>query len=494
MKKKLLALSILCVLATTAMCQPFYTNLDTIQGIHDKYYYCEWYSDCPDYYSRDSVPKFRAQAVCGEFTSPSVGMFAKEYHTPKPMKIKGLVAMVTIRPEDVGRSDPFHLEEHSRGPEYMKLLQWVGTTDSMIEVGEVQWDTATPHIMRLPLSIYGDSTGDTNHLFFCYAYEAYFDKPLVVDSFFYIAGTYYNNVQQYDSIRHFWYYPHLLTRYVYIQEKLGVHGTCPVMYGTTYWKDMNPPTPWINFEDDMGHHYGYFLPIVDKHTLRTAVDSSCAGCGMVEGGGVYYSGNPAVIEAFAHEGYKFFQWDDGNRENPRSIVVLQDTLLTATFIDSNAYEVATISSDERMGDVQGGGFYWGGDTITLTAIALDGYRFSQWNDGDTSNPRQVVVTQDTSFTAYFDTLSDTTGIAIVSSAASFFTLTPNPTDGKVIVEVSGGRGTGVIALCDATGREVLKQKASVPTTLLDLSKLPAGTYFVTVTIGGQSGTRKLVVK
>ena len=33
-----------------------------------------------------------------------------------------------------------------------------------------------------------------------------------------------------------------------------------------------------------------------------------------------------------------------------------------------------------------------------------------------------------------------------------------------------------------------------PTTLLDLSALPAGTYFVTVTIGVQTGTRKLVVK
>ena len=108
------------------------------------------------------------------------------------------------------------------------------------------------------------------------------------------------------------------------------------------------------------------------------------------------------------------------------------------------------------------------------------------------------MTQDTSFTAYFDTLpdtTDTTGIAIVSGTASFFTLTPNPTDGKVVVEVKSDKsGDATIALCDATGREVLKQKASVPTTLLDLSKLPAGTYFVTVTIGGQSGTRKLVVK
>ena len=86
-----------------------------------------------------------------------------------------------------------------------------------------------------------------------------------------------------------------------------------------------------------------------------------------------------------------------------------------------------------------------------------------------------------------------------TSGTSFFTLTPNPTDGKVIVEVKSEKlkdksGKATITVCDATGREVMKQKASAPTTLLDLSKLPAGTYFVTVTIGGQTGTRNLVVK
>ena len=99
-----------------------------------------------------------------------------------------------------------------------------------------------------------------------------------------------------------------------------------------------------------------------------------------------------------------------------------------------------------------------------------------------------------------DNPDDTTGIAVVAEASpTFFTLTPNPTDGRVTVEVKSEKlkdksGEATITLCDATGRKVLKQKASAPTTLLDLSKLPAGTYFVTVTIGGQSGTRKLAVK
>ena len=88
------------------------------------------------------------------------------------------------------------------------------------------------------------------------------------------------------------------------------------------------------------------------------------------------------------------------------------------------------------------------------------------------------------------------------NGTSFFTLTPNPTDGRVTVEVKSGKlkdksGEATITLCDATGREVLKQKSSTlnsQLSTLNLESFPAGTYFVTVTIGGQTGTRKLVVK
>ena len=103
------------------------------------------------------------------------------------------------------------------------------------------------------------------------------------------------------------------------------------------------------------------------------------------------------------------------------------------------------------------------------------------------------------------TAPDTTNsiIPVVAEThAPFFTLTPNPTDGRVAVEVNSEElkdksGETTITVCNATGREVLKQKASTlnsQLSTLNLEALPAGTYFVTVTIGGQSGTRKLVVK
>ena len=41
-------------------------------------------------------------------------------------------------------------------------------------------------------------------------------------------------------------------------------------------------------------------------------------------------------------------------------------------------------------------------TAVIQATASYGYHFTHWNDGDTSNPRTITLTQDTSFTAIFD--------------------------------------------------------------------------------------------
>ena len=42
-----------------------------------------------------------------------------------------------------------------------------------------------------------------------------------------------------------------------------------------------------------------------------------------------------------------------------------------------------------------------GDTITLEAIPNGGYAFEMWNDSVTTNPRDILVTQDSTFTAMF---------------------------------------------------------------------------------------------
>ena len=61
----------------------------------------------------------------------------------------------------------------------------------------------------------------------------------------------------------------------------------------------------------------------------------------------------------------------------------------------------TVEYDAAQGQVTGAGTYLVGDTVTLTAIPNYGYHFVQWSDGNTDNPRTLVLTQDTILTAEF---------------------------------------------------------------------------------------------
>ena len=66
----------------------------------------------------------------------------------------------------------------------------------------------------------------------------------------------------------------------------------------------------------------------------------------------------AQIEAIANRGYKFVQWSDGNADNPRALVLTQDTALTAEF-------ALTLSG--QCGD----NLYWAYDEANKT-IAISG--------------------------------------------------------------------------------------------------------------------------
>ena len=125
--------------------------------------------------------------------------------------------------------------------------------------------------------------------------------------------------------------------------------------------------------------------------------------GEVIGDGTYLLGNTATLTVIPNEGYQFVTWGDGNTDNPRTLVVTQDTTLTALF-EVLTYNV-TVTCDPIHGSVTGSGTYNHGDVATLTAIPNEGYQFVTWGDGNTDNPRTLVVTQDTTLTALFEVLT-----------------------------------------------------------------------------------------
>ena len=141
----------------------------------------------------------------------------------------------------------------------------------------------------------------------------------------------------------------------------------------------------------------YFVPA--QFTL--SVISSDVNMGTVSGGGNFNYQSTRTIRAIANTGYHFTHWNDGDANNNRTITLTQDTTFTAYFAP-NQYTLTLQSADESLGIVTGGGEYVYHDTVTISATAIaPHYHFDRWSDNNTENPRQYVITGNTTLTAYF---------------------------------------------------------------------------------------------
>jgi hypothetical protein len=67
----------------------------------------------------------------------------------------------------------------------------------------------------------------------------------------------------------------------------------------------------------------------------------------------------------------------------------------------NYISVTTLSNDVSLGVAVGGDRIFGRGTLTLYAISLVNSIFTGWSDGNTDNPRTVLVSSDSTFTANF---------------------------------------------------------------------------------------------
>ena len=163
-------------------------------------------------------------------------------------------------------------------------------------------------------------------------------------------------------------------------------------YHFTRWTDGNTDNPrTVSVESD-ATYTAEFKP--NSYTITVSTD----GHGSANGGGTYDYGTTATLTATADEHYHFTRWSDGNTDNPRTVSVVGDATYTAEF-KPNSYTI-TVSTD-GYGSANGGGTYDYGTTATLTATADEHYHFTQWSDGNTDNPRTLLVEGNTTYTAEF---------------------------------------------------------------------------------------------
>ena len=187
------------------------------------------------------------------------------------------------------------------------------------------------------------------------------------------------------------------------------------------WSLSNPSETWDSVRIDLsayqgdtiylafqycGHHgLDWYIDDVLVEAALThfniTVEADSTGWGTVSGSGSYPYGGTATIVALPNTGREFLQWNDGNTDNPREIVVYQDSTFIASF-GSLQYTVTVESNHPEWGNVSGGGTYNYGEIIGIAATPNLGHVFMGWDDGNTDNPREIVVTEDVTYTAIFE--------------------------------------------------------------------------------------------
>ena len=460
-------------------------SYDTVTGPNGRlpgYHYTEWFDTCDVYFDTNYSPShYPAWDEHGALfrhrhcTHGNIWWVRPEY-VNHPAAITGVGVWQT----DTFLDPTFHpLPNHGnpRVPEYINILKPVN--DTILLFDSIRWDTATPKLYKIPYNI--DTV--TYGFKYCLLYEAHLKNPIYVDSLFYLAGTSNNN--DVDDMFMYNSKPTCYTDLCVINSF-----ACGDPLVITWFRPEDSLwiiNPWHNKE------FGFFQPMIDYAMVHTLSADSTMGTAYPNCELSKHINQ--TIYATPARGYKFVWWNDGDTSNPRTVFVTQDTTFIAYFSDRDYYHVTAKPDYPVRGHVDGSGTYFEGDTVTLTAIPNNTYRFLRWNDGDTSNPRQFIITQDSSFTAHFDW--HTEGISSPDNQNTLFTLTPNPAHNSVTItinsQISIPKSQFSITMTDASGRELLTLKVHQPQFTIPLDKYPAGTYFVTLYSPQGTSIQKLTI-
>ncbi len=225
-----------------------------------------------------------------------------------------------------------------------------------------------------------------------------------------------------------------------------------------------------------------------NYTVTLSVNNPTMG--TVSGGGTYTQGATATISATANSGYHFEHWGDGNTQNPRSLTVTSDISLTAYF-EANPvtqYTITVNSNNATMGSASGGGTFNEGTTTTITATANSGYHFTQWQDGNTSNPRTITVTGNATYTAYFD------GSNRIDDVETTDNLKAYTRGNTIVIDFSGQQAADSrqnVVVYDVMGRVIKQVADSGQQAAVEIPVTSAGVYMVKV---GDQPSRKVVVR
>lgn len=134
--------------------------------------------------------------------------------------------------------------------------------------------------------------------------------------------------------------------------------------------------------------------LVIKYRVQVGFAQGSDGRGELIGSGEYNNGSEIQISASPYHEYKFIRWDDGNTDNPRTVIVNKDLEINAVFEEKPKYTLIINfndsfgsincyinSSTEPLKIVDGEPIEaYENDVIKLVASAKNNYRFVVWTN------------------------------------------------------------------------------------------------------------------
>ena len=412
------------------------------------------------------------------FYAEGNGILGPQFITYRPLKIVGIGAPAYMEAaRDTSFYDNTALVSPSlrflntrdttlagRITDSMILYKVVG--DSLVELMSKGWRMDDPHrYIHLPPAKLGGiyyPNGEYDTSVVVPLYEVIFDKPVVVEDSFVVAGTYFNNEGSYawqvepgtEQRKRMWLWDHNPTRYIRLfgySDHLDLRREFWCKYRTLDWMK-GRCWSWRAGESIYPFELPMIFPIIDPdfdtvmchevRNLRVAEHGAGRATLMWDSG----DGGPWIV---AH-GKMEDDWDD----------YIFDTVTSPT---------VTLT---------------GLDVGTVYFALVRGYCSVTGEYGEWSSPLEVEV--------YQQGHEEPEGIEQAGELGRFIRLMPNPA--RDVVSVVSSYRMRRVALYDLSGRMVVEQEADGITATVDVSGLASGTYIAAIYLPHGVVTKKLVVE
>ena len=239
---------------------------------------------------------------------------------------------------------------------------------------------------------------------------------------------------------------------------------------------------------------GYYTANFEALTFAVTASAIPANGGTITGADTYNYGQQCTLTATPNPGFNFLNWVN----EKTGAIVSTDPTYTFT-VNENAeyianfsyieYEILASANPEEGGMVSISGTNHYGNTMTVSVEPNEDYVFQNWTENG------VVVSEDMSYSFvvteshYF--VANLINVASVDeNAQQIVAIYPNPVSDKIIIEAN--TSVNLVEIYNLTGMMMFSQEYDSDKVEIELGTLQSGVYFIRMTCGNNTETRRFV--